>query len=124
MTTLTINLPVPEHKEDWKVDQNIVSAVRLFFVMGLPPGSCTELLLAGHYKEARNHAHMMIRDDDKWSEHIGFVEHLVPACCKGENYYSWKGYKYMTEEEQEEILVMLTLQLGESLARAWTNTDL
>lgn len=123
MTTFTTNQGAQGRKGEQFVCDSIVSAIRVFFVYGLSPGSCTELLLKGKYDEAKLHAHMMLRDDDTWTDHINFIEHLVPICCRNEYYDTWKGFVNLPEEEQKEIKTVMTLQFGESIARSWTNTD-
>lgn len=75
----------------YKVDRSITDAIYRWYEDGLSPGSCTEYLLRGNYERAKLSAHMLIRPDSIWNEHIRFVEECVPACCRGENYDDWRG---------------------------------
>lgn len=102
-----------------KVDENIVSAIRMYFLYAVPPGSCTELLLRGNFDDAKLRAHMLVRDDNHWNDHVAFVKNCVPVYCKNENYDTWKGYRNLSNEEREQIKTLLVLSLGEPLVKRW-----
>ncbi|MCK5015905.1 MAG: hypothetical protein KAS32_02445 [Candidatus Peribacteraceae bacterium] len=70
------------------VDENIIQAVDNWRKYGLPPGSCTELLLRGEYEEAYLHAHPLIKPH--WRDHLIYIEDL-PEEFRGINYDTWKG---------------------------------
>ena len=80
------------HNNQLNVDTSITSAIELWYTDGLPPGSCTELLLRGRYEEAFKHAHPLIKPH--WYDHIEYVETVVPIECRNENYDTWRGVKY------------------------------
>lgn len=75
----------------YKIDINIVEAIKLWHNKGIPPGSCTEYLLRGDYEEAFLHAHPLIKPF--WNDHIQFVENEVPSYCRGKNYDIWKYHE-------------------------------
>lgn len=76
----------------YMVDDSIVSAVKLWIEHGIPPGSCTELLLRGDYDRAFKSAHPLIKPH--WNDHILFIENCVPEYCRGVNYDKWKGMEH------------------------------
>jgi len=93
-----------------RLDSNIMSAVEAFFEYGIHPGSCAALLLQEDYEAAKSHAHpILIEDPDIWDDHISFVKSVIPTCCKGENFNTWKGYAYLSEEEKLEIKIIAKL---------------
>ena len=71
-----------------KVDENIISAIKVWINHGIKPGSCTELLLRGEYDEAFKHAHPLIKPF--WEDHIKYVE-MLPEECRGEHFDTWPG---------------------------------
>lgn len=75
-----------------RVDLGIKDAMDLWYEHGLPPGSCTELLLRGQYEEAWYHAHMHIRPDEIWNNHIELAK-SYPLECREHNYDNWVGKK-------------------------------
>ena len=81
------------------VDNNIIDAVKLWFVFGISPGSCTTLLLRGDYEEANTHAHVSIKEDNIWESHIFLMEHYIPPSCRGDNVDSWTGLLPYTDED-------------------------
>ena len=96
-----LNSPCPFN---CRVDSNITSAVDAWYYYGIQPGSCTEYLLRGDYERAIQSAHMLIREDDVWNEHIRYIETAVPECCRGENYDTWKGLEdYKTRQTAKRI---------------------
>ena len=93
-----------------RMDSNIMSSIEAFFEYGLHPGSCTALLLQEEFEAAKLHAHPLLREDLLvWKDHVKFVKLVVPICCKGENFNTWKGYAYLSEEEKLEIKVIARL---------------
>ena len=72
-----------------RIDGNITEAIDAWISHGLPPGSCTWLLLAGDYDEAKKYAHPLILPF--WDDHVEYVKRCVPDECKGMNMASWKG---------------------------------
>jgi hypothetical protein len=72
----------------FQVDMNIADAVEAWHDHGLPPGSCTELLLRGRYDEARKHAHPLILPH--WDDHVKWIE-TIPVVCRGANFDNWRG---------------------------------
>lgn len=94
-----------KEQKKYKVDVNITDAIQAWFDYGLSPGSCTEYLLRGNYERAKMSAHMLIRPDEIWNDHIAYVENCVPDICRGENYESWRGYAdYVARKRCREIV--------------------
>ena len=75
-----------------RVDKNITESIDNWIEHGFHPGSCTELLLRGEYKEAWYHAHPMIKPH--WIDHVTYVKTCVPDYCKGKNFDKWRGMEY------------------------------
>jgi hypothetical protein len=95
-----------------RLDQGIVSAIEVFFMYGIDPGSCTSLLLQGKYDEAVNHAHSFYRAGmtEEWSSLLWFIDTCVPHCCKGANYNTWRGW-IDESKENPELLTYIKLTL-------------
>lgn len=105
------------------VDTNIVSAIEVFFIHAIRPGSCTEYLLRGDYDRAKLSAHPLIKDTEKkWQEHVNYIEDAVPMCCRGDNYDTWIGFKNLSKEEQDELRMLLVLEVGFPVMNKWCNT--
>ena len=100
--------------QELRLDSGIVSAIVVYFTHGLYPGSCAALLLKGKYKDAKAHAHPMIKKNGPnasmvWDDMVTFVKEYVPECCRNENFSTWLGFE--TEKElQPELATFLILQ--------------
>ena len=85
---------------EYEVCDSIVGAIENWINYGLEPGSCTEFLLRGDYERAKLSAHMLLRPDRIWNEHVEFVKNCVPEYCRGENYDTWKGMEHYEMEKR------------------------
>lgn len=81
--------------KNYRLDVHIFEAITNWIDHGLDPGSCTRLLLAGKYDEAKLHAHPLILP--VWDDHVAFVESL-PKECRGENMRTWQE-QFRTPED-------------------------
>lgn len=74
----------------FSLDSNICSAVEMFWIYGVSPGSFTEALLRGKKSadELKHLMHPAIRHDV--DEYIRWKKHL-PYCMVDDEYDNWKG---------------------------------
>ena len=98
------------------VDQNISSALCLYFLYAIRPGSYTECLLLGDYESALTRAHPHIKDasfgNGKQSPHdftVKFVEGM-PDRMRGEGYHTWVGYQNLEGSDLSEFHEALAKQ--------------
>jgi hypothetical protein len=97
------------------VDQNVVEAMALYFLLGLSPGSFGRALIINNRNMAYRHAHHMLYrvGDDLVPNHFTLVQEYLPDECWGSvaKYEDWKlhqGLKYADPA----VKVKLRLQLG------------
>ena len=101
------------------VDQSIIDSLRLYFLWGISPGSCTTCLLQGEYEEAFARAHPIIKKEEIWNDHISFVETYLPECCRGKNFHTWGGYFHAIKEDTQ-LESVIELSYGtKSFIREW-----
>lgn len=77
----------------------MLSAVKLYFLYGIHPGSCTWFILKGNKEEALSRAHPHIkRVFDELYNNLRLV--CTNVVCEYEN---WKGYKNAPQEIKDII---------------------
>lgn len=92
------------------LDYNVTEAIKNYFLYGLHPGSFAESLL--RKKVNVLFAHELIRNG--LDDYMTFVS-FFPEMCTGKNFDSWQGYEKLSEEDKDELRLLLTLQYNESL---------
>ena len=92
------------------VDQNVSSAICLFFLFGLQPGSYTEKLLLGHYDFAKYSAHPNLlcpgNGDGVKTPHDFTVEFVneLPMEFRMDNYITWNGFYHLSDDKRKSFL--------------------
>ena len=106
-----------------KIDTSVHSAIKMYFIHGLSPGSFTRNLILGDTANALAYAHPMIMNNV--TSYVRYVDVLLPPVCRNN---SWPGYTHCNKEQREQVNMWLfNLILSDKIAGAmlkrWINNE-